>query len=340
MRTIFAALVALTAAAQTNPEAKTADRVFRFQNTNTVQSFHEVTTLIRTITEAPRVTMDESEKSLELRGPAEEIALAQWIFDELDRPLSTDPKSIAAVHEYTLSGGNENVVRLFYLPNTKTVQMFQEVATLIRTTADIRRVFTYNAPRAMIIRGNGDQVALAAWLVEAIDQSSKTGSPAEYHMPADSDPRGDTVVHLFHIAHAASIQDFQEIATAIRMIADIRRVFTYNEPRLFVARGSAEQNVLAQWLVQQLDVPGGAGAASYEYQAPNITDNMVRVFYLHSPTVEQFQRTATDVRTKTGIRRLFTCSASRAMTLRGTVDQVAAADRMVKELDGSDSSKQ
>jgi hypothetical protein len=339
--TLTGMLIAATVFSAT-AQTKTADRVFQFQHTDTVQKFMEVATLIHRITGIGRVTTDENEKSLELRGTAEELTLADWLFQQLDQPQLDDPNNKStAVHEYTMDSGSENVVRIFYLTNTPTVQTFQEVATLIRTTADIRRVLTYNAPRAMVVRGTVDQVALAAWLVKAIDQSASSGDSVEYRMPATSDPRGETVVRLFHIAHAASIQDFQEVATAIRTIADIRRVFTYNEPRIFVARGTAEQIVLVKWLVQQMDQPamGQSGAmtgqtsAAYDYPNPYDAANIVRIFYLRSSTVQDFQQTATQIRSKTGIRRVFTYNAPRAMAVRGTVDQVAMADRMVKELD-------
>ena len=200
MRTTVAGLLMLAIACSATAQTKPVDRVFQFQNTDTVQNFLEVATLIHRITGIGRVTTDENEKSLELRGTAGEIALADWLFHQLDRQHFDDPNNkSAAVHEYTLDSGVENVVRIFYLTNTPTVQTFQQVATLIRTTADIRRVFTYNAPRALVVRGTVDQVALAAWLVDAIGQAPNAGDSAEYRMPATSDPRGETVVRLFHI---------------------------------------------------------------------------------------------------------------------------------------------
>lgn len=337
---VISILFAFSAAAQTEP----VDRIIQIHYADNPQSFGELATLVRTIVEVPRFTTDQTEKSLELRGSADEVGLAEWLVQQLDRPQSGDSDGKSqAVRQYTMNSGKENVVRIFYLTNAPTVQTFQQVATLVRTTAEIRRVFTYNAPRAMVARGSADQIALAAWLVNGIDQLEKGIAPGDYHLPESDDLRGETVVHLFHVAHAASIQDFQEIVTAIRTIADVRRVFTYNEPRIMVARGTAEQIVLTRWLAEQLDKPAldqpaavtAQSSAPYDYQTPYDKDNIVRVFYLRSPTVQEFQQTATQVRTKIGIRRVFTCNATRAMAVRGTVDQVAGADRMVKELDAS-----
>jgi general secretion pathway protein D len=64
----------------------------------------------------------------------------------------------------------DEVVKVFYVTNTSTVQEFQEIATAIRTLADIRRVFTYNAQKALIVRGTVDQVALTEKLIHDLDK--------------------------------------------------------------------------------------------------------------------------------------------------------------------------
>jgi general secretion pathway protein D len=65
---------------------------------------------------------------------------------------------------------DDEVVRTFYLTNVTSVQEFQEVATAIRTLTDIRRVFTYNAQKAMVVRGTLDAVGLAEKLVHDLDK--------------------------------------------------------------------------------------------------------------------------------------------------------------------------
>src|SRR5579862_2695435 len=65
---------------------------------------------------------------------------------------------------------DDEVVRTFYVTNATSAQEFQEIATAIRTVADIRRVFTYNAQKAMIVRGSIDKVALAEKLVRDLDK--------------------------------------------------------------------------------------------------------------------------------------------------------------------------
>ncbi|MFM9726357.1 hypothetical protein ACKI1L_38175, partial [Streptomyces scabiei] len=55
----------------------------------------------------------------------------------------------------------DNVVKVFYVQNATSVQEFQEIATAVRSLTEIRRVFTYNAQKAILMRGTPDQIALA-----------------------------------------------------------------------------------------------------------------------------------------------------------------------------------
>jgi general secretion pathway protein D len=64
----------------------------------------------------------------------------------------------------------DQVVKVFYVTNATSVQEFQEIATAVRTVSEIRRVFTYNAQKAMVVRGPVDAVALAEKLIHDLDK--------------------------------------------------------------------------------------------------------------------------------------------------------------------------
>jgi len=64
----------------------------------------------------------------------------------------------------------DEVMRVFYAPNASSVQEFQEMANAIRTVTEVRRVFTTNAGRAIIVRGTADQVALVEKLLHDLDK--------------------------------------------------------------------------------------------------------------------------------------------------------------------------
>src|SRR5581483_7137501 len=65
---------------------------------------------------------------------------------------------------------DDEVVRTFYITNATSAQEFQEIATAVRTIGDIRRVFTYNAQKALIVRASVDAMALAEKLVHDLDK--------------------------------------------------------------------------------------------------------------------------------------------------------------------------
>ena len=65
---------------------------------------------------------------------------------------------------------DDEVVKTFYVTNATSAQEFQEIATAVRTVADIRRVFTYNAQKAMIVRGAVDAVELAEKMIHDLDK--------------------------------------------------------------------------------------------------------------------------------------------------------------------------
>ncbi len=64
----------------------------------------------------------------------------------------------------------DEVVKVFYITNATSVQEFQEIATAVRTVTEMRRVFTYNAQKALIVRGWKDQVDLCEKLVHDLDK--------------------------------------------------------------------------------------------------------------------------------------------------------------------------
>ena len=62
------------------------------------------------------------------------------------------------------------VARVFYVPNVSSVQEFQEIANVIRSVVEVRRVATINAGHAMLVRGTADQVALVEKLLHDLDK--------------------------------------------------------------------------------------------------------------------------------------------------------------------------
>ena len=311
------------------------DRVLHFTYAETDQELEEIATDIRGITEIPLVSVDTAQRTLTLHGTAAEIAVAEWLLNQWDHSAPPQLPENPTAHQYRLS--SDDIVRVFRLAHTPSRRSLQEVATVVRSIADIRRLFTYSASSVITLRGGAAQIALAEWLVNQLDQPASqadrgTASP-EYHPSGTT----DDVVRVFYIGHRASLQVLQEIATDVRTIGDIRRLFTYGESTALIARGTAAEIALVEWLVNQLDQPANQaarGTASPEYHPSGTVDDVVRVFYpAYTATQQALQEITTNVRSIANIRRFFTYSQSTAVIVRGTAAEMAFAEWLLNELD-------
>ncbi len=256
---LFAVLAFVSPAAAQNSADGNVDRVLHFTSTNSAQDFQEIGAVVSKIADIQQATVDTSEKALVLHATAAQIALAEWLFNELDKNAGAQTMN-GAKHEYQVSNSGDDVVRVFYLSNTETMQRFQEICDWsVRSVGDIRRQFTYNALRAVVVRGTPDQAALAEFLFNEIDKpgvgldvSQRSGRSATYiYRPGGA----DSVLKVFYLPNTKTVRDFQELAMAVRTLTSARRMFTYNAPRAVAVRGTAEQIEVADWLFNALDKP-------------------------------------------------------------------------------------
>ena len=65
----------------------------------------------------------------------------------------------------------------------------------------------------------------------------------------------DMVVKTFYLQNTTTVQELQEIATAVRAVTEVRRLFTYNGQNVVIIRGTVDQVALAEKLIQDLDKP-------------------------------------------------------------------------------------
>jgi general secretion pathway protein D len=93
------------------------------------------------------------------------LARAYW------KPLSANAIFVTNDNTTKRRDFEEYIVKTFYLSNAYTAQELQEIATMVRSVTDIRRVFTINSLNAMVIRGTADQLALAEKVINDVDKS-------------------------------------------------------------------------------------------------------------------------------------------------------------------------
>jgi malonyl CoA-acyl carrier protein transacylase len=131
-----------------------------------VADFQEINLVIRTITRARRLFTYNAPRAVIVRGTAEQIALADWLFNELSQPAN--PQNTGP-HEYRLATASDEVVGVF-LTDAQTPQRLQEISMQIRSVAKDPNTMPYNAPRAIVVRGTTAQIARAGLVIKEQDR--------------------------------------------------------------------------------------------------------------------------------------------------------------------------
>lgn len=327
---VFGSLILATCATavtgQTSAE-QGLDRVIYLTSIEKAQEIQEAATVIRSVAEIKSLSADVSQRSLSVHGTAEQIALA----DSLAQELMAGHGS--STYEYRMSSGD--LVHVYYLPHSESIRDFQWAATTIRQITDLRWAFAYNAGRAFVARGSPGKMEMTGWLVQQLDQPADGCVGSSEYRVRDA---ADDLVRVYLVKHVESEETLQELATFVRSVGNIRRLFTIGPMIAVAMRGTSEEVGLADWLLQKLDQlasgTGGAeqnqGDAALQFQMSSSGD-AVRLFYLRNATIQAFQNVASEVRTAARAPKVFTYNALGAMAVRGTADQIAAAQDLIDE---------
>lgn len=242
------------------------------------------------------------------------------------------PLAVLAAVSCAMAQSPETVLRFAHTSNE---QNMMEVATVLRAIAEVKP-WADAAARTMKIEGSAEQIAAAEWVFHELDRPAGAPAPESARIYKMPDTTNEGHIRVFHLAHTPTVQSLQELATAVRAITEVRRLFSYGDPRIIVVRGTEEQVAVAGWLLQQLDTPGKTGFAVSREQP--MTDpygeGHIRIFYPRTlQTVQQLQEMATCTRALAEIRRLFTYNLKAAIIVRGTAERLRLAEWLLGELD-------
>jgi hypothetical protein len=225
-----------------------ATRILRFVHIEEPQSLMEAATVIRSIAEIRDLKVDAESRTITLSGEPLRMDLAAWLSGNLDRSLTNQRPP---VERYEISSVVDPAIRIFYPARTQTIESLQELTVLMRSVVEIRRAFTFNRAPAVIMRGTRDEIAAAEWLFNELDQRA-TAHPASetWRLPGDE----EGIIRVFYLRPALSVEELMKNAISIREEAKIRRMFTYNSSRAIAVRGTAEQVAVAERLIRERQV--------------------------------------------------------------------------------------
>ncbi len=318
MRTILALLAcSVLSYAQHSPATVTGS--YHFTTPQTEQSVEQAATLIKVVCDVSDASADAPTATLNFSGPAESINFAAWLLPQIDKTTGDN-----GLHEYSLPAGD--IARIDFVSNAQTNQDMQELLTVLRTVADVRKVYAITANRAMVLCGPEWQVAFAHWIIDQLNQ------PAG--QKPDPTPRAFTVggpdykgtghgARVNFLASATSPRQTQEVLTVLRTVGQIQKVFSYTASHALVLRAGDTDLERTEWLIQQLDRSAGPPSAA-TYTAP-AGDDVTRIFYLGSATPQWMNGAVSGLRSQLNLRKMFWTTSPANIIVRGTTDEIAAA---------------
>jgi type II secretory pathway component GspD/PulD (secretin) len=296
------------------------------------QSLQEMANAIKATGDVQDVSIDPVKKTVTVNGTAEQIALAQWLCGELDKPSAVQS---FARSQYPASTSTQLVVQVFYLAHSQSYQALQESVIVARSIAGIQRSFPYNPISAVVASGTADQLAVFEWLLTELDApAAQIQAPVLHDRAVPVDPRGGNRVQVFFLPRAHSPREVQDMLNMTRALVDIMWLFPATSRNALVLRGTAEQVAFADWVLTLLNDPtapaADATALEYSVQGDTRYGNLARIFFLSHP--QGGQELVNTIRSTTKMRVLYS-SLRNALAVRGTGDQIAQAEQLIRERD-------
>ena len=326
MRLAAAALVTTAAVfGQGNPK-KLTERTFAIVHAESAESQRELAMIVKAefgIADAVLYTVN---RSLTIRATAAQIAGAEWLLGELDRPAATPDRRPFASAAYPVEYGE--AVRVFYTGGARSAGEMIEAATAIRVATEVRWLYTYIATGALVIRGRPSEIETVEWMWRSL---YATGAASEFRMKTGG---RESVIRLYLFPRSTPFEDLRAATTLVRSIAGVRRIFDLAYEGKMVARGTPEQMAAAESLLAEITWPPLATAAispPFHMEDPD-GEGVFRVFRMPAKMAPaRLQSLAAKVRDETGARRVFTYTPVRVIAVRGTEAQLALAERLIAD---------
>jgi len=232
----------------------------------------------------------------------------------------------------------QNAEKTFYFTHVDSPAALQDITNVMRSTGDIRDVTPDSAKHAINVKGNEEQLAMAAWLTAGLDNPRTAPGFSE---KAFSDPHAP-LAQIYYLRYVATPQEMQEVINAVRSLADMQRVFPVMAVKAIVMRGNPAQIKATDWLLGHLDQPAGADpVAAEDYPltepewVPRSGTQVLRVAPLNrANTPQAVQELVNCTRAVSDLQRLYPIPSRRVVTMRGPEEQIAMAKWIIQQLDG------
>lgn len=220
---------------------------------------------------------------------------------------------------------------------TTSVQARKEIEQMLRTIAVLKDLDEAPGGGSFTVHGTASQLDLTGWLFPLLDGAAerpRSATAVEERAVAGSP---NDIVRVYFLARPTGIQDFQEACQAIRTVATLRSVFTYNAAMALAVRATSDQQTMTAWLVQELErkapLTPPSKTVTDVFPGATAADSLRVAFLANSGTVQEFQEAAQAARSAAEVRQVFTHNTLRALALRGPASNLDIAQWILEELD-------
>jgi hypothetical protein len=144
---------------------------------------------------------------------------------------------------------------------------------------------------------------------------------------------GQTSEKVFYFAHLDTPQAIEEVTNMMRAVGDIRDLLPDVTKRSLTVKGTADQIAAAAWLTAEMDKPGVA-TGTRDFAFEDAKAPLMQVAYLrYVDNPQDLQGVVNAIRAMVDIQRFFPMNQRKAIVMRGTAEQVKAADWLLGVLD-------
>lgn len=236
------------------------ERVVQLVNTPSEIGAKELVTTVRTVADIREASIDAGYSSITMLGTADNLAFAEWLVHAIDKPLGWQPSAAESdnpsAREYRLPDGRNPVARVYYLKNTMPGLHLTEEITILRTVAEVQKVFQNSERHVIAFCGTQTVVDLAERMLRRLDlpagvnTTSQTLEESTFQIP---EPRRDGMkefVRIYYLQANTDPKDIAAVTRTIRIDAKIQRMFWQTTPPAIVVRGSLAELAQAQQMLE------------------------------------------------------------------------------------------
>src|ERR1022692_3035067 len=216
-------------------------RVVYLSHVDNPRDLQEIVNAMRSVVDIQRGVPMAQQKAIVMRGMPEQVKAAGWLIGVLDQPPGVQPGGAPPPdyrlpqEDWSYTRGAELVVRVAPLTTIDTPQAIQGMVNTVRSIVDMQRCFPLNARRVLVMRGNDEQMALAAWLLQQLD-----GPPGQGTSEVKMGGAGGQIAQVAFV-NAATPQSLQETVNQIRTETKLVRVFPFPPQKAVAMRGTVDQ---------------------------------------------------------------------------------------------------